>query len=217
MPFSLRFVTMLLALAIPVLVPELSARAWAQTTERSPRSALIKQQPQTTAEDSLQEAEQLLQSGNEHFQRSDFRTALRLWEEALVRFRSDEIRAAFPQDGRQGEANALGNLGTAYGELGDYERAIDFYQQTLDIKRELGHRLGEAQSLGNMGSAYGNLGDYERAIDFHQQSLDIDREIGHRLGEGISLHNLGVAFWDLGNLSEAAQYLEASAQVQESL
>jgi tetratricopeptide (TPR) repeat protein len=60
----------------------------------------------------------------------------------------------------------LGNLGLAYDSLGQYERAIDFHQQSLAISREIKDRLGEGASLGNLGNAYLSLGQYERAIDF---------------------------------------------------
>ena len=69
-------------------------------------------------------------------------------------------------------------MGSAYRQLGEYQRAIDFHQQSLEIQREVGDRQGEAACLGNLGSVYRQLGEYQRAIDFHQQSLEIQREIG---------------------------------------
>ncbi|MEN8443725.1 MAG: tetratricopeptide repeat protein, partial [Cyanobacteria bacterium J06555_13] len=131
----------------------------------------------------LLEAEQLFQSGLEYYQRSELRDALSLWEEALSRFRDYEVRVAFLQDSRQGEAKALISLGIAYLALGDYERAIDFQQQALDLTRQLGNRQGEANALGNLGIAYLALGDHERTIGFMQQALDLTRQLGNRQGE----------------------------------
>ncbi|MFB8796970.1 MAG: tetratricopeptide repeat protein [Microcoleus sp.] len=34
---------------------------------------------------------------------------------------------------RQGEADSLGNLGNAYHSLGQFQRAIEFHQQSLEI------------------------------------------------------------------------------------
>ncbi len=90
-------------------------------------------------------------------------------------------------------AGVCNNLGNAYDSLGQYQRAIDFYQQSLEISREIGDRGGEAASLSHLGTAYKSLGQYQRAIDFHQQSLEIRREIGNRWGEANSLGNLGTA------------------------
>ncbi|WP_353851852.1 tetratricopeptide repeat protein [Microcystis sp. LE18-22.4A] len=41
---------------------------------------------------------------------------------------------------RQGEAASLGSLGLAYRSLGQYPKAIDFYQQSLAIQQKIGDR-----------------------------------------------------------------------------
>jgi tetratricopeptide (TPR) repeat protein len=48
-------------------------------------------------------------------------------------------------------AISLGNLGNCYGSLGQYEKAIAYYQQSLKIKEEIGDRQGVAISLHNIG------------------------------------------------------------------
>ena len=53
---------------------------------------------------------------------------------------------------RRGEGNALGNLGSAYFQLGDARRAIGYYEQALVISREIGDRRGEGNALGNLGT-----------------------------------------------------------------
>ncbi|WP_204104457.1 MULTISPECIES: tetratricopeptide repeat protein, partial [Spirulina sp. CCY15215] len=80
----------------------------------------------------------------------------------------------------------LTSLGNAYDSLGDYQQAIALYQQSLEIKRQIGDRGGEANSLGNLGNAYNSLGEYQQAIALYQQSLEIKRQIGDRGGEANS-------------------------------
>jgi CHAT domain-containing protein len=114
---------------------------------------------------------------------------------------------------RLGEGNALGNLGLAYDTLGDYNKAIDYQQQSLAIAREIKDRLGEGQSLGTLGNAYYALGDYNKAIDYHQQDLAIAREIKDRLGEGQSLGNLGNTYYALGDYVKAIDYQQQSLAI----
>jgi tetratricopeptide (TPR) repeat protein len=65
------------------------------------------------------------------------------------------------------ESNApLGNLGNAYAKMGETRRAADFYQQYLEIAREIGDRKGEGTALGNLGVAYKNLGEARRASGY---------------------------------------------------
>ncbi|MDJ0692695.1 MAG: tetratricopeptide repeat protein, partial [Xenococcaceae cyanobacterium MO_188.B32] len=82
--------------------------------------------PPTLAQDqsALQaEADKLLQQGIRQFQISQYREAFQSWQNALTIYR--EI------GDRGGEANSLNNLGNAYYSLGEYARAIEFYQQSL--------------------------------------------------------------------------------------
>ncbi|HEV3038138.1 MAG TPA: tetratricopeptide repeat protein [Candidatus Angelobacter sp.] len=114
---------------------------------------------------------------------------------------------------RAGEAAALGNLGLAYFDVGEYRRAIEYHEQRLQIDRDTGDRLGESRALGNLGIAYDSLGEYRRAIEYHEQHLQITRDIGDRLGEGRALGNLGLAYYSLGEHRRAVEYHEQHLQI----
>jgi tetratricopeptide (TPR) repeat protein len=109
---------------------------------------------------------------------------------------------------RAGEANTLGNLGSAYVRLGESRSAIDKYEQRLAIAREIGDRRIEGRALGELGHAYANLGETHRAIDHYELHVAIAREIGDRRGEGRTLGNLGNACADLGQTPRAIVYYE---------
>ena len=73
-----------------------------------------------------------------------------------------------------------------YDGLGDRQQALDYYQQALPIRREVGDRAGEAATLNNIGLVYDGLGDRQRALDYYQQALPILREVGDRAGEAVT-------------------------------
>jgi tetratricopeptide (TPR) repeat protein len=112
---------------------------------------------------------------------------------------------------------SLISLGNAYYSLGQYERAIAFYQQSLDIKKEIGDIQGESISLNNLGNSYYFLGQYERAIAFYQQSLDIKKEIGDIRGESSSLGNLGNAYYFLGQYQRAIAFYQQSLDIKKEI
>ena len=114
---------------------------------------------------------------------------------------------------RRGEGRAVGNLGNAYADLGETRRAIEFYEQVLEIMREIGDRRGEGAALGNLGAAYADLGETRRAIEFFEQVLEIMREIGNRRGEGSTLLNLGAAYADLGETRRAIEFYEQVLEI----
>ncbi len=100
----------------------------------------------------------------------------------------------------------MGNLGSAYHSLGDYQKAIEFHQQRLAIAQQIGDKAGVGKALGNLGNAYHSLGDYQKAIEFLQQGLAIFKQIGDRAGEGTILGNLGNAYHSLGDYQKAIEF-----------
>ncbi|MCA2716909.1 MAG: tetratricopeptide repeat protein [Microcystis sp. M169S2] len=108
---------------------------------------------------------------------------------------------------------SLTSLGNAYYFLGEYQKAIEFYQQSLAITREIGDRRGEAASYNNLGNVYNSLGEYQKAIEFHQQSLAIEREIGDRGGEAKSYGNLGNVYNSLGEYQKAIEFYQQSLAI----
>jgi tetratricopeptide (TPR) repeat protein len=113
--------------------------------------------------------------------------------------------------------NLYYELGNAYRSLGGYQKAIDYYLQSLEIAQEIGDRQGIGNSLGNLGNAYYSLGDYQKAMDFYQHSLEIKREIGDRQGIGASLNNLGNAYYSLGEYQKAIDYYQQSLEITQEI
>ncbi|MBN1513069.1 MAG: tetratricopeptide repeat protein [Phycisphaerae bacterium] len=127
------------------------------------------------------------------------------------------VQAARRLEDRKAEGVHLGNLGTAYTDLGEVRRAIEFHEQQLVIVREIGDRRGEGADLGNLGLAHAALGGVRRAIEFHEQALVIDREIGDRRGEGADLGNLGIAYMAVGEVRRAIECHEKALAIDHEI
>ncbi|MEH1894990.1 MAG: tetratricopeptide repeat protein, partial [Nostoc sp.] len=78
---------------------------------------------------------------------------------------------------RNGEGISLIGLGNAYNLLGQYQRAIEFYQQSLEISREIGDRNGEGHSLSNLGNAYYQCGRTQEGFAASYQAQKIFQEL----------------------------------------
>ncbi len=162
-----------------------------------------------------------------HYQLTEYDNAfdiLRAIEDFLTRrgyyqTRADyylELVTVYQQQEEQTNWNyaaSLTSLGNVYYSLGEYQKAIEFYQQSLAITREIGDRGGEGKSYGNLGTVYRSLGEYQKAIEFHQQSLAIDREIGDRGGEAYSYNNLGAVYQSLGEYQKAIEFHQQSLAI----
>ncbi|HUV83226.1 MAG TPA: tetratricopeptide repeat protein, partial [archaeon] len=104
----------------------------------------------------------------------NYRTLIDLYLKLLP---EDHFNDTSLLDNPQSHSLVLGNLGLAYRDLGQVEKAIEYYEKALVIAREIGDRRGEGADLGNLGNAYRNLGQVEKAIEYYEQSLMIGREI----------------------------------------
>jgi tetratricopeptide (TPR) repeat protein len=64
---------------------------------------------------------------------------------------------------------------------GEYQQAIDFYQQSLVIQREIGDRHGEAASLFNRAVALANLDDHWATREGFEQAraLCVEMQLTH--------------------------------------
>ena len=104
---------------------------------------------------------------------------------------------------RTGEARALGNLGSVAAREGQYEQAVDWYQQALAVFRETGDRTGEASALPDLGRAYQRQGRYEEAVGCYQRALALFRETGDRTGEAEARNGVAEILLATGRPDEA--------------
>jgi CHAT domain-containing protein len=107
----------------------------------------------------------------------------------------------------KGEGKALNRSGRACNYLGEFQKAIEYLNRSLLVRRRAGDRVGEAGSLINLGIAYSYLGEPQKALDHYYQSLAIYREVGVRNMEAGALNNIGIVYNDLGDHERAIDSL----------
>ena len=101
--------------------------------------------------------------------------------------------------------STLNNIGGVYSALGDKEQALEFYNQALPLRREVGDKAGEATTLNNIGGVYDDLGDKDQALELFNQALPLRREVGDKAGEASTLTNIGGVYDDLGDKDQALE------------
>jgi tetratricopeptide (TPR) repeat protein len=111
--------------------------------------------------------------------RSPYVRELRQHAQDRIAWLEQVVQAARRRNNPNAEGVALGNLGLAYVDLGQPQRAIDFYQQQLAIALEIGDRRGEANACWNLGEALAKLERVAEAIPLMAVCLRFEQEIGH--------------------------------------
>ncbi|CAH3151969.1 unnamed protein product [Porites lobata] len=107
---------------------------------------------------------------------------------------------------RKEEEDTYKKLGKDNFSVSDFQKAINYHNQSLSIAKEVGDRVGEGRAYGNLGNAYRSLGKFQEAINYHNQDLSISQEVGDRAGEGRAYGNLGNVYHLLGKFQEAINY-----------
>jgi len=118
----------------------------------------------------------------------------------------------------EGLATVNGSLGNLCLAIGDYGKAIYFYQKQWGWAQKIQNRAVESQAIGNIGAACSGLGDYGGAMKFYKQSLEIEREIGNLQGINELLCNMGNNLLESGEyLSDALEYLQTSVELSRKI
>ena len=121
-----------------------------------------------------------------------------------------QSQAALKESSRGWVHMGLGNVSI---RLGEYEKAIEFYENALDIYRMIGDAQGEGNALGNMGDVSIRLGDYDKAMVFYEKSLELYRKVGYASGEGKMLGKMGIAYADRGEYEKAIGYYKKQLEI----
>ncbi|MEG4219529.1 CHAT domain-containing protein [Microcoleus sp. Pol12A6] len=107
---------------------------------------------------------------------------------------------------RTAEATTLNNIGLAYSDLGEKQKAKEYFNQALPLFRAVGDRAKEATTLTNIGLVYSDLGEKQTALDYYKQALDLRQKAGDRRGEALTLNNTGTTYSELGKQQKAEEY-----------
>lgn len=102
-------------------------------------------------------------------------------------------------------ASLLGNAGYLLKGLGDYEQALNYLNQSLAIRQEIGDKSGEGTTLNNMATTAHARGDYDTALNYLKQSLAIQQEIGDVAGLCATLFNMRHIHLQNKEVNEAIQ------------
>ena len=99
----------------------------------------------------------------------------------------------------------------------NYRRALDSFQNELQLRRAARDALGEAWALNQIGESYLSLGETQSALKSYNQALPLFRQLKESHGIARTLHALASCHAALGNNAGALKELtEALALVHAS-
>ncbi|MFQ5980582.1 MAG: tetratricopeptide repeat protein [Candidatus Heimdallarchaeota archaeon] len=124
--------------------------------------------------------------------------------EQLLTTVTDETPAVLTQ--RQASLMHLRGRNCLY--KGELDQTLDYFQQSLALRQELGNKHDIAVSLRNVGIFHASKDDVERALDYHQQALKLFQEVGNSYRIALCLTNIGVYHGEKGEFDSALEYCQ---------
>ena len=125
------------------------------------------------------------------------------------------------------QADAIRQIGWDNYLLGDYDKALAFYAQAIQLTQKglqlkdlsLRNRAKKvmAAALGNSGGVYYAKADFPKAFDNYFKALKIAEEIGNKKLQISNLSNLGVAYDDQQDFPKALEYYFKSLRLLEQI
>ena len=152
----------------------------------------------------------LLDQGIVHWKRGDYDEARGHVFESLVEL---EIEKEDLKD----ISKAHNTLGLIFQSKGDYDRALEEFNKSLETDTKTGDMRSAITTKNNIGVVYWNKDDYDIAAKIFEDNLATIRKIGDPYALANTYNNLGLVHWNRGKNVEARGWHEKSLSIRERI
>lgn len=77
------------------------------------------------------------------------------------------------------DIGTLNTLAIKYVEWRNYPKAIECFEKSLSLSREIGDKVSEASIISNLGSTYSQIGDFAQAVELYTYAIQLRNKIAH--------------------------------------
>lgn len=112
------------------------------------------------------------------------------------------------------------NEGRAYNKLampawtrGQFQRAIEYTENSMKIWQELGHTAPYSTCLINLGVQHWKLGRYTCALDYYKQALELSKTLKNKKIQAWTQMNIGLVLLSLGRERQSVSFFQECLEV----
>jgi len=123
----------------------------------------------------------------------------------------------------KGNLGAYNSLGLIYTDKGEWNKAIEFYNNALKGLEKIGdvedpfRKHGMGQTYGNLGNVYRLKCEWDKAIEFHNKTLEIKEKVGDEHGMAYTFNDLGLVYKDKGEWDKAIEFYNKSLKIKQKI
>jgi tetratricopeptide (TPR) repeat protein len=101
--------------------------------------------------------------------------------------------------------------------LGNYAKALEYYEKTLKINIETGNRMSEGRMYGNMGNVYIAQSNFPKALEYYFKAVKLSEETGDKKVSGNNYYNIGSIYLQQQNFSKSMEYFRLALKIAEEV
>ncbi len=145
--------------------------------------------------------------GEVHKFAGENKKALEVYQTALESYRNQTTKDI------KGEIVLLNSIAGLYKILKEYDRAIVYYQNGLDLLQTTDNKELEGLINHNIGGVYLEENRYEEALDYYQKGLNFYEQISHPTGRSRSYRGIGNVYQSTEKYDSAIVYYTKATNV----
>ena len=138
------------------------------------------------------------------------------YDEALDLLSEAKNQARLPEDKLE-IADVLSKGGFGLLKKKEFNTALAYYENSLDINRTLDFKPGLVNNYSYIGMIYTDLGRYEDGIEYFKKALGIQEELNDKSGIAQNLNNVANLYSYQGNYQESIKLLNQALGLSEEI
>ena len=119
--------------------------------------------------------------------------------------------------GSQDEAYTLSDIGKVYAKEGNYQEAINYFNQAIALCKKYDNKLDLASSLIPLGDAYYQTGQLKAAMATYKEAQDLAIELGANPQLKDAYLGMALSFAKSGDFSKAYKYQTLFSNIKDTL
>jgi len=124
--------------------------------------------------------ESLNNIGIAHAYSGDFQEAFNVYDSLLNYLNSFQLDQSSLSDFDKKLARTYDALGMSFDEMGDFDKAFDFYYKSLALSENINDSSGLTRTYNNLGKINYTKGYFDRALEYFKMAMEINVELGNK-------------------------------------
>lgn len=113
-------------------------------------------------------------------------------------------------------ASGYNNLGVLFYQKSNYEKAIYYFEKTIEIDQEINDMSLIPTALNNLGFIFKQQGNILKALDYYHRALEINKKIDDKEEIALMYNNIGSLYFKQKEFEKALNYFREALLIEKT-